>query len=76
MAKYTKLFFSELKARLHINAVHSKTPIIRTVLGLDFVLGLREKFGVVSPNVMRGQLSINMFVTYNYSANHMSLLYR
>ena len=32
--------------------------------------------GVVSPNAMRGQLCINIFVSYNYLANHMSFLYK
>ena len=32
--------------------------------------------GVVSPYAMRGQLCINIFVSYNYLANHISFLYR
>ena len=38
--------------------------------GVDFVLGLRAEFA------MKGQFCTREFVSYNYSANHMSFLFK
>ena len=57
-------------------AVHPRTPDHSGVerptpeLFWDWELCL----GVVSSNVMRGQLCINRFIAHNYSTNHMSFL--
>ena len=59
---------------VHPTGACCRPPEHQNIMGLDFVLGLRTKFGGCLTICSEGTTFYSLLVPYNYSANHMSFL--